>query len=135
MGVTHPDACFNAGTLFAPCCLPIISPSSEKRYSVHLECKLCAAHLTLHCSNTRWNILNESCGKKSQRVSNKKHLPCPTVTLKSPLRSAGFCFLYSNTRKHWRMSTTKWCTEQWFDSRDCQMASLLCCVKSPGGMY
>lgn len=49
----------------------------------------------------------------------------------------GLCplYLYSNTTQHQGTRVKKLCAEQWFDSRNCQMASLLCSMRSPGGSH
>lgn len=73
--------------------------------------------------------------KKSLKVSNKTCLPCPTVTRESPLRRMCPFYLNSNTTKHRGTRVKKLCTEQWYDSRNCQMASLLCSKRSPGGFH
>lgn len=44
-------------------------------------------------------------------------------------------YSYSNKAKHRGSGVKKLCTEQWYDSRNCQMASLLCSMRSPGGFH
>lgn len=138
VGVTHPDGCFEPCHFI--CSMFFIDDSNILHvllwYSTLRPCETqCYLQYSMFLQYPAEHFKGMLCGKKSWKVSNKNCFPCRTVTRETPLRRMCLFCLHSNATKHQGTGVKKLCTEQWFDSTDCQMASLLCSMRSPGGLH
>lgn len=118
--------------------LPVVYRRLKKKsilYVVYLKLWPHEAQCGLHANLGNLEYFKWVMSKKSRKVLNKDFLPCPKVILETSLRRMCPFYLYSNTTKHRGTRVKKLCTEQGFDSRNCQIASLLCYMRSPGGLH